>query len=53
VKRRVPFVNKSTYQEKVSAEFAPYTIVEHYPDIEKELWNDCMKAAGPRQLYVS
>jgi Centromere DNA-binding protein complex CBF3 subunit, domain 2 len=50
VKRRVPHVKKSTYQEKVSAEFAPYTIVEHYPDIEQELWNDCLKAAGPRQI---
>jgi hypothetical protein len=32
VKTRVPFIKKATYQEKVSAEFAPYTIVERYPE---------------------
>jgi Centromere DNA-binding protein complex CBF3 subunit, domain 2 len=50
VKLRVPFVRKATYQEKITAEFAPYTIVERYPDIEKELWNDSAKAVGPRQV---
>jgi Centromere DNA-binding protein complex CBF3 subunit, domain 2 len=50
VKRRQPYIKKATYQEKVTAEFAPYTIVEHYPAIEQELWNDAMKAAGPRQV---
>jgi hypothetical protein len=50
VKSRAPFIKKSTYQEKVNAEFAPYTIVEHYPDIEQELWNDAAKAVGPRQV---
>jgi hypothetical protein len=50
VKTRVAHVKKATYQEKVGAEFAPYTIVESYPAIEQELWNDCVKAVGPRQI---
>jgi Centromere DNA-binding protein complex CBF3 subunit, domain 2 len=50
VKQRVPFIKKATYQEKVAAEFAPYTIVERYPEIEEELWKDCMAAVGPRQI---
>jgi Centromere DNA-binding protein complex CBF3 subunit, domain 2 len=50
VKRRQPFMKKATYQEKVAAEFAPYTIVERYPEIEDLLWKDCMAAAGPRQI---
>lgn len=50
VKARVPFVKRATYQEKVTAGFAPYTIVEKYPDIEQALWNDSAKASGPRQV---
>ena len=34
-----------TYQEKVDGEFAPYTIVERFEDIEQELWNDGLKNA--------
>jgi len=40
VKERAPMIRKSTYQEKVSSEFAPYTIVEHYNEIEDLMWND-------------
>jgi hypothetical protein len=50
VKTRKAFIKKSTYQEKITSEFAPYTIVERYPEIEHELWNDCVKAVGPRQI---
>jgi hypothetical protein len=50
VKKRTPFVKRKTYQEKVTAEFAPYSIVEHYPVIEEELWKDAAAAVGPRQV---
>jgi hypothetical protein len=47
---RAPLIKKASYQEKVNAKFAPYTIVKHYPEIEQELWNDAAKAVGPRQV---
>jgi Centromere DNA-binding protein complex CBF3 subunit, domain 2 len=50
VKARVAFVKKATYQEKVDASFSPYSIVQHYPDIEEELWRDAMNAVGHRQI---
>jgi hypothetical protein len=40
VKTRQPMIKKLTFQEKIDGEFAPYTIVEHYPSIEEELWKD-------------
>jgi hypothetical protein len=40
VKERTPLMKKLTYQEKVDGEFAPYMIVEHYPDMEEIMWND-------------
>jgi Centromere DNA-binding protein complex CBF3 subunit, domain 2 len=50
VKGRKQYIKRITYQEKVSAEFAPYTIVERYQDIEEEFWRDSSKAVGPRQI---
>jgi hypothetical protein len=40
VKEQQPKLQKETYQEKVSANFSTYTIVEWYGDIENKLWND-------------
>ena len=40
VKTRAPQVKRETYQEKIDGEFAPYLIVEQYPEIEEALWND-------------
>lgn len=40
VKERVPLMKKATFAEKLDGEFAPYMIVEHYPDIEEIMWND-------------
>jgi hypothetical protein len=40
VKERIPLMKKATYAEKVDGEFAPYMIVEHYGDIESQMWND-------------
>ena len=31
-------MKKETYQEKVTAEFAPYAAVEQHPEIERLLW---------------
>jgi Centromere DNA-binding protein complex CBF3 subunit, domain 2 len=50
VKARVPHVRKSTFQEKVTGDFAPYTIVERYAEIEQAFWDDSARAVGPRQL---
>ena len=50
VKTRAPLVRRANYLEKVTAEFAPYTIVERYGEIEQELWNDSSQAVGPRQV---
>jgi len=50
VKTRLPFIKKATYQEKITSEFAPYTIVERYPDIEDGLSNDSAKSTCPRQV---
>ena len=38
VKRRVPERKKKNYHEKVDYEFAPYTVVEDFPQIETEIW---------------
>ena len=40
VKTRAPRVKRQSYQEKVDGEFAPYVIVEQYPEFEEVLWND-------------
>jgi Centromere DNA-binding protein complex CBF3 subunit, domain 2/Transcriptional activator of glycolytic enzymes len=50
VKERTPKVKKATYQEKVNGEFAPYTMVERYEDIEKALWEDSKSAVSPRSI---
>jgi Centromere DNA-binding protein complex CBF3 subunit, domain 2/Transcriptional activator of glycolytic enzymes len=50
VKERAPMIKKLTYQEKVDGEFAPYTIVERYEEIEEELWNDSALAVGKRSI---
>lgn len=49
VKDRVPRVKKERYQEKVAGEFAPYTIVERYGEIEEKLWDDLVEAAGNKR----
>ena len=40
VKERAPMLKKELYEEKVTGEFAPYTVVEHYDQIEQQMWND-------------
>jgi Centromere DNA-binding protein complex CBF3 subunit, domain 2 len=49
VKERIPLMKKATYAEKVDGEFAPYMIVEHYGDIEWEMWCDS-NVKGNRSL---
>ena len=49
VKDRAPQVKKETHQEKVAGEFAPYTIVERYGEIEEKLWDDSVEAAGNKR----
>lgn len=48
VKERAPLAKRATYQEKVAGEFSPYTVVEHYEDIEELLWHDSAEAVGKR-----
>ena len=48
VKTRAPLVKKLNYGEKVDCEFAAYTVVERYEEIEQEFWNDSTAASGRR-----
>jgi hypothetical protein len=52
VKERAPMIKKATYQEKVSGEFAPYTIVERYSEIEQALWEDSSNVS-PRSINTN
>ena len=52
VQQRQPEVDKSNYKEKINAEFSPYLIVEQYPLIEQELWNDSNKS-GYREVCTN
>ena len=51
VKTRAAQVKRQTYQEKLDGEFAPYMIVEQYPQIEQELWND--SSASNRRMIAT
>lgn len=53
VKERAPMIKRATYQEKVTSEFSPYTIIEHYNDIEQILWNDAGNASGRRSICAN
>ncbi|KAG7371290.1 centromere DNA-binding like protein [Nitzschia inconspicua] len=48
VKERQPEIRKESYQEKATEEFAPYTIVENYGNIEEELWQSSTIRNGHR-----
>jgi Centromere DNA-binding protein complex CBF3 subunit, domain 2 len=50
VKERKPAIDKANYVEKQCAEFTPYLIVQHYGNIEEELWNDAAAAPNRRAL---
>ena len=52
VKQRVPLVKKLNYCEKVDSEFAAYTVVERYEEIEIEFWNDSISALGRRSTLT-
>ena len=52
VQRRAPRIKKETYQEKVSGEFAPFSIVERYNEIELEMWKDSA-APSIRQIATN
>lgn len=47
-KKRAPKNKKKNYGEKLDHEFAPYSLVERFPDIEAATWNrgqHCIKSA--------
>jgi Centromere DNA-binding protein complex CBF3 subunit, domain 2 len=53
VKERAPQIKRLTYQEKVTGEFAPFHVVEKYPDIEKSLWEDSERSVGCRSVATN
>ena len=44
VKERAPMIKRELFEEKVNGEFAPYTVVEHYDEIEDQMWKDSVSA---------
>ena len=50
VKERKPMNKKMNYREKVDFEFAPYSIVQHYPNMEKHFWDDSANTHGKRNV---
>jgi Centromere DNA-binding protein complex CBF3 subunit, domain 2/Transcriptional activator of glycolytic enzymes len=50
VLQRAPKKKKETYQEKMSGEFAPYTFVERFGEIEEGLWADSNKSGNHRSV---
>ena len=53
VKDRAPLLKKLNYAEKVDSEFAAYTIVERYEEIEKEFWDDSVKCTSRRSILTT
>ncbi|CAB9499581.1 unknown protein [Seminavis robusta] len=53
VKGRKPKRDKANYKEKVTGEFSPYTIVEHYEKMEDYMWCRSQFARGYRSVNKS
>lgn len=53
VKTRLPKQRKAFYHEKFDNEFANYTMVDHYGDIEEELWRLCHDSSTDRSSFAN
>jgi Centromere DNA-binding protein complex CBF3 subunit, domain 2 len=53
VKERAPLLKLQSYQEKVDGEFAPYTIVERFDEIEEEIWKMGLRSPCRRSVCTN